>query len=238
MNFSSFAASRPAPAILAFPGAVSDESMPRVPLTFARLKDRLLQKFVRDPAGYGRPIPKTALDAEYRSGSWNHFFSFDELPRNLVLAGAVHHFFPTPAVLDIGCGSGRLASVFQRYPWSRYVATDVSTEGLAQARALGLPRVEWCEGNYETWRPAGQFDAIIFNECIGYASDPAATLEAFAPSLRPGGMFFLSHFRFGAYAAQWRRMERVCETLHATAILSSTDRIWDIKILRPRRSPA
>ena len=199
-----------------------------------KIANKLVQKFVRDPAGYGRPVPPAALDAEYRSGHWDHFFSFDELPRNLVLAGAVNHFFPNPAVLDVGCGSGRLAAVFQHYQWSRYVGVDVSAEGLGKARALALPRVEWADGNYETWRPDGRFDAIIFNECIGYARDPAATLRAFADHLSPGGRFFLSHYRFGNYVAQWRRMEDVCETLHATAVLSAQHQIWDIKILRPR----
>lgn len=203
---------------------------------FAKIKDRLLQKFVRDPAGYGRPVPTAALDAEYREGRWEHFFSFDELPRNLVVAGTVHQLAKNPAVLDIGCGSGRLAQVFQVYPFSRYLGVDVSREGLAKARALGLPRVDWIEGNYETWRPDREFDAIVFNECIGYAADPAATLAAFSRHLAPGGRFVLSHYRFGSYAAQWRRMETVCETTHATAVMSPKGQIWDIKVLRPRSS--
>lgn len=201
---------------------------------FAKIKDRLLQKFVRDPAGYGRPVPTAALDAEYREGRWEHFFSFDELPRNLVIAGAVHQLFKAPAVLDIGCGSGRLAEVFKVYPFSRYLGVDVSREGLAKARDLNLPRVDWIEANYETWRPDGMFNAIIFNECIGYASDPAATLAAFVGHLAPEGRFILSHYRFGSYAAQWRRMATVCETLHETAVLSPKGQIWDIKILKPR----
>ncbi|MBI3885052.1 MAG: class I SAM-dependent methyltransferase [Opitutae bacterium] len=205
-----------------------------MPALLARFKDRLVQKFLRDPAGYGRPVPPQALDHEYRSGSWDHFFSFEELPRNLVLAGAVHHLRPHGAVLDLGCGSGRLATVFQAYPFTRYLGVDLSPEGVALARKLALPRMEFREGNYETWRPDGTFDAILFNECIGYARDPAATLAAFAPHLAPGGLFFLSHFRFGSYAAQWRRMETVCETVHATAIMAAPDRIWDIKVLRPR----
>jgi SAM-dependent methyltransferase len=202
----------------------------------SRIRDRLLQKFVRDPAGYGRPVPAAALDAEYRSGHWDHFFSFEELPRNLVLAGAIHHYFPKePAVLDVGCGSGRLATVFQRYPFSRYLGVDVSEEGVARARGHGLARMEFTVGNYETWRPDGRFDAIAFNECIGYARDPAATLAAFAAHLQPGGLFFLSHFRFGSYAAQWRRMAGVCDTVAATAVTDATGkRVWDIKVLRPR----
>lgn len=201
-----------------------------------RLKDRLLQKFVRDPAGYGRPIPKESLDREYRSGSWDHFFSFDELPRNLVLAGAIHHHFPdSPRVLDLGCGSGRLATVFRHYPFARYLGVDLSSEAIARARALGLPRMEFIEGDYESWRPDETFEAISFNECIGYAVDPAATLHSFSRHLAPGGLFFLSHFRFGAYAAQWRRMSRVCDTVHATAVMSADGRqVWDIRVLRPK----
>ena len=207
-------------------------------ITWSRLKDRLVQKFVRDPAGYGRPIAKEALDREYSSGNWDHFFSFTELPRNLVLAGAINHQFPdSPRVLDLGCGSGRLATVFKVYPFARYLGVDLSTEAVQRARDLALPRMEFIEGNYETWRPDEKFDAISFNECIGYAADPAATLRAFSRHLTPGGLFFLSHFRFGAYAAQWRRMDTVCETVHATAVSTGDGhQTWDIRILRPREN--
>lgn len=206
-----------------------------MPAFFNRIKDRLEQKFVRDPAGFGRPVPSAALDREYTSGSWDHFFSFEELPRNLVVAGAVHQLRPNSSVLDLGCGSGCLAKVFQVYPFTRYLGVDVSPEGVAIARKLALPRMEFIEGNYETWRPDGKFGAIIFNECIGYARDPAATLQAFTPYLADDGLFFLSHFRFGSYAAQWRRMATVCDTVHATAVMATPDRIWDIKILRPQQ---
>lgn len=207
---------------------------------WSRIKDRLIQKFVRDPAGFGRPIAKEALDREYSSGNWDHFFSFTELPRNLVLAGAIHHLFPKdPRVLDLGCGSGRLATVFRHYPFTRYLGVDVSSEAIKRASALEIPHMEFIEGNYETWRPQERFNAISFNECIGYASDPAATLRAFSQHLTPDGLFFLSHFRFGAYAAQWKRMETVCETVHAAAVSSGDGlQTWDIRILRPRETVA
>lgn len=47
-------------------------------------------------------MPPEAFDLEYRSGRWDHFFGFEQLPRNLVLAGAIHHSFPTaPAVPEL-----------------------------------------------------------------------------------------------------------------------------------------
>lgn len=203
---------------------------------FAKIRGRLLQKFVRDPAGYGRPIPVEVLDGEYRSGHWDHFFGFSELPRNLILAGAIRHCFPAaPAVLDVGCGSGRLATLLQHQPFSRYLGVDISPAGIERAVALALPGMEFRLGDYETWRPAERFDAIVFNECIGYARDPAATLQAFAAHLNPGGRFFLSHYRSGPYAAQWRRIAGVCEIVDATSVTdASGTKTWDIKILRPR----
>lgn len=204
--------------------------------SFVHFLDRLKQKFVRDPAGYGRPIDKLALDREYTSGNWDHFFDWDELPRNLVLAGAIHHEFPqSPRVLDLGCGTGRLATVFRRYPFARYLGVDLSSEAVARARALQLPHMEFLEANFETWRPAESYEAISFNECIGYTQDPAASLRAFSHHLAPGGLFFLSHFRYGAYAAQWRRVAGVCDTVRATAVMSADGKqIWDIRVLRPK----
>ena len=203
----------------------------------SKIKDRIIRKLFRDPYGYGRPIGKEFLDNEYDTGHWDHFFAFDELPRNLVIAGAVNHYFERPSVLDLGCGSGRLAKVFQNYPFSRYIGVDLSTEAVARARALNLLSVSFIEGDFETWRPDVSFDAIVFNECIGYAHDPAATLAAFSPYLAEGGCFFLSHYRYGNYRAQWRRMERVCSVVAATSVMSPKGQIWDIKVLRPGPFP-
>ncbi len=200
--------------------------------------DRLLQKFVRDPAGYGRPVPAASFDEEYRSGSWDHFTSFAELPRTLVLAGAIHHFFPDqPAVLDLGAGSGRLAVALSRYPFGRYLGVDLSREATGRARALGLSRMDFVEGDFETWRPdTAPFDAIVFNESIGYARDPAATLLAFQAHLKPAGLIFSSLYRAGSAAAQWRRMDRVATTREAMTVTDgATNKSWDIRVLQLSR---
>ncbi len=203
----------------------------------ARIFRFLHRRLVIDRQGLGRPIDKATLDSEYRTGSWDHFFGWDELPRHLVLAGAVHHYFPHVALLDVGCGSGRLAQLYQVYPFTRYLGVDLSTEGLAKARALNLKNTEFKEADFETWRPTEQFDAITFNECLAYSIDPGATLAAFIPSLKPGGRFFISHHRFGPAEAQWRRMDQVTEVEAATAVLSPNGSIWDIKVLKPRLTP-
>ena len=203
-------------------------------MNFARLKNSLTQKFVRDPAGCGRPVPAASFDREYQSGNWAHFATFGELPRTLVLAGAVNHFFPAePSVLDLGAGAGRFAQALRHYPFSRYLGLDLSPAAVAQARALAMPRMEFIEGDFEIWRPVVACQAIVFNESIGYARDPAATLAAFSRHLQPGGRFFVSLYRSGSSAAQWRRMYRACETVEA-ATVAAGGKTWDIRILQPR----
>ena len=199
----------------------------------------LRYRLVDGPRGFGKPVAEAVADAEYREGHWDHFFHWDELPRHLVLAGAIAHFCPQPSVLDLGCGSGRLADIFRVHPRTRYVGVDFSAEGLARARALDLEGIEWVQADYSAWQPDGQFDAIVFNESLGYARDVAALLQGFAPRLSGRGRFFVSHFRFGHHAAVWRRVDTVCETLAGTTVMSAEGRrAWDIRVLKPRKAGA
>lgn len=199
----------------------------------SRLRDGLIRKFLRDPAGMGRPVPKDVFDRDYRSGAWDHLEGTEELPRYLVLAGLVTTLIDRPAVLDLGCGSGRLIALIKERPIGRCTGVDVSSEGIRQAGARGLAGVELVEADFETWRPAEKFDAIIFNESIGYANDPAQTLSNYSACLAGKGMFFISYFRSGNHEALWRRVERVCETAFATSVVSDTMKTWDIRVLRP-----
>jgi SAM-dependent methyltransferase len=205
--------------------------------SLAMILDRLAQKFIRDPAGMGRPVAKEAFDEEYRSGRWDHLDGPEETSRNLVLAGLVADRFKQPSILDVGCGSCRLATIYQTHPFASYTAVDVSTEGLRKAKSLGLARVDFLEADFESWRPVGIFDAIIFNESIGYARDPAAILADFSAHLDRQGFFFISHFRSGNYRALWRRIERVCKPSFSTSVTSGGGKVWDIKVLRPYPNP-
>jgi SAM-dependent methyltransferase len=197
------------------------------------LLQRLRRRFLLEPAGYGRPIPREALDGEYRSGAWAHFHGLAELPRQSVIVGYVTQLHAHPAILDLGCGSGRLAQLFQPHAFRRYVGVDLSAEGIRQARALGLARCEFAEGDFESWTPDAKFDVIIFSECIGYAHDPGALVARFLPWLETGGMVVISHFRFGHWAAHWRRVERHLQPFAGTTVANASGQTWDIRLLRP-----
>ena len=198
---------------------------------------RLRRKFLLEPAGYGRPVDQATADQEYRSGAWAHFHGPTELPRQSVVVGYVTALHKNPTILDLGCGSGRLAQLFQPHPFRRYLGVDLSVEGIRMARDLKLARCEFTEGNFETWRPAEKFDVLIFSECIGYADDPGALVAAFLPFLAPGGTVVISHFRFGPWPAHWRRVEKHVTPFAATTVANEQGQTWDIKLLRPP-SPA
>jgi SAM-dependent methyltransferase len=205
-------------------------------ITPSRLFRALKHRWVDAPRGAGRPVPGAVLDGEYATGNWDHFFARHELPRQAVLAALIRDAFPTPPrVLDLGCGSGRLASLFRPDQHAGWLGVDLSQEGLARARALDLPKVELTEGDYETWRPlaAVRYEAIVFNECIGYARSPVGTLRAFAPWLALTGRFFISHFRHGNNVAQWRAMEAAYPAEFACTVGGEGNRIWDLRILKP-----
>lgn len=197
---------------------------------------RLRLKLGLVPAGYGRPIDRAALDGEYRSGAWAHFHQLPELPRQSVIVGYVAQLHQNPGILDLGCGSGRLAQLFQPHPFQRYLGVDLSAEGIRMARALPLVRCEFAEGNFETWRPAEKFDVIVFSECIGYARDPGALVAAFVPWLASGGTVVISHFRYGEWQAHWRRVESHLQVFEATTVANERGQTWDIKLLRPTTS--
>ena len=197
---------------------------------------RLRHKFLLAPAGYGRPVDPAAMDGEYRSGAWAHFHELPELPRQSIVVGYVTALHRNPAILDIGCGSGRLAQLFQPHPFRRYLGVDLSVEGIRMARELKLGGCEFTAGNFEIWRPAEKFDIMIFSECIGYAYDPGALVAAFVPFLEPGGTVVISHFRFGYWPAHWRRVEAYLKVFEATTVANDHGQTWDIKLLRPLAS--
>lgn len=201
------------------------------------LLSRLRHKFFLAPAGYGKPVPKEALDHEYSSGAWAHFHQLPEQPRQVLVAGMTACLHATPAVLDIGCGSGRLAQLFQPFNARRYVGIDLSSEGIARAQMLGLKDCEFIEASFETWTPSETFDVILFSECIGYARDPGALVKRFLPYLAADGHMIISHFRFGNWEAHWDRVLRHVRPVESVSITNSLGQTWDVKVLQPAGPP-
>lgn len=208
------------------------------PSLFARILHRLRFRLYGHRAGLGQPIPPTALDQEYATGAWDHFFGPDELPRHEVLVALIRAAHLRPCLLDLGCGSGRLASLLDPAALTGYLGVDISPEGLRRARALARPapldRFE--QHDFETWTPApGHFNVITFNECLGYAPDPLRTARRFAALLPPDGALLVSHFRSTNHAEFWLRLGRAFDFSDQRTATNAKGQIWDSRSLRLRR---
>ncbi len=101
--------------------------------------------------------------------------------------------FEPPRVLDVGCGTGRLASrIGRELRETRVVGCDFSRGMLERAAALSQ-EVRWVRGNalHLPFR-ASSFDAIVSTEAFHWFPDQSAALAEFFRVLAPGGRFLLS----------------------------------------------
>lgn len=192
-------------------------------------------RFVHAPRGGGKPVPVDALNEEYRSGNWDHFFGPSEQARHEILVELIYaHGGQKPDLLDLGCGSGRLAAMLDPQRMGEHLGVDLSTEGLARASALNLSHARFEQGNFEEWRPAKSYDVVTFNECIGYAVHPASTASTFARFIKPGGVMIISHFRYGNHVAVWKSIEEHFSVVDARTAANDRGQVWDLKVLKFR----
>jgi SAM-dependent methyltransferase len=90
---------------------------------------------------------------------------------------------PGPRVLDVGCGTGIVARLFQA-AGAQVLGVDPDERMAARARQRGL-EVE--VARVEDWDPAGRlFDAIVAGQAWHWV-DPAAGARRVAQALVPGG---------------------------------------------------
>ncbi len=83
--------------------------------------------------------------------------------------------YGNPRVLDVGCGSGRIAELVLDAGAAHYVGVDFAQEmlGLASARLARFgERVELIEGNFMQTELEGPFDVILALGLFDYLPDP------------------------------------------------------------------
>jgi SAM-dependent methyltransferase len=110
---------------------------------------------------------------------------------------------PPRAVLDVGCGDGRLGRRMHDLGFT-VTGVDISPEAIRAARDLAVaaatgPRLRFVEADFAADRPpridGGPFDVAVCQlviSIIGDARDRIALLRNVHASLRPGGWLYLS----------------------------------------------
>lgn len=94
-------------------------------------------------------------------------------------------------VLDVGCGTGHMASILRARTTGAVVGTDPSAEMIAVARARALPNVRLEVRAAEELEEVGAFDAVTCNSALQWFRDPEEALRRMARALRPGGRLAL-----------------------------------------------
>ncbi len=170
-----------------------------------------------------------------RYNAIKHFEGQDEMwflgaPLARILIGA-----PTPLVLDVACGTGRLPKTLLGQPEfaGKIIGLDASRGMLAEAaRALG-ERVTWIWQHAEQLPfDAGAFDAVTCLEALEFMPNATRALTEMARVLRPGGVLLTSN-RIGPWA-RWMpghtmRTEALAQVLTGLGFEHVTRQAWQVE---------
>ena len=123
---------------------------------------------------------------------------FDDLDEEQTLLAALAEVRPE-RVLDVGCGDGRLTSL---YTAGEVICVDSSEASVAAAAARGLDaRVADAQ---DLPFDDGSFDAVTCNHTLYHVPDPDRALAEFVRVLRPGGRFAGIYNARGHLLEVWR----------------------------------
>jgi 2-polyprenyl-6-hydroxyphenyl methylase/3-demethylubiquinone-9 3-methyltransferase len=204
----------------------------------------LVQKARRRLAGAATEGPgQPSVDQwndEYRSGDWEYLGSISEIAHYMVVAGYVSYSGAAPNILDVGCGSGRLFQLLERFGFESYLGIDFSSEAIAAANSLATEAARFEIADFLTWEPSRSFDAVIFNESLYYAPDPEELLRRGLRWLSPGGFVIVSMYRHGGVSRIWSSIDAnpEIEVVEATTMQNAQRLEWDVKALRPVAAPS
>jgi 2-polyprenyl-3-methyl-5-hydroxy-6-metoxy-1,4-benzoquinol methylase len=184
--------------------------------------------------GRGLPERRSLWEEQYRSGVWDYLDSASELAHYMVIVGYVQHFCANPAILDVGCGHGRLLELLQPYPLHNYLGVDFSAEAIHRAQSLASEGVRFERVDFEKYVPPDRYDVIVFNESIYYSPRPEEVLRRYMSALTLDGVMIVSMCQNRWQRSIWTALESVAEIVHSTAVTNEQDLTWHVRVLRPR----
>lgn len=180
----------------------------------------------------GRRHAPAWWEQQYRAGRWEYLDGASELAHYMVIVGYILHFHPAPAILDVGCGHGRLFELLGRHIHAGYLGIDIAPEAVRQARERVPGGARFVVSDFEQFAPSEQFDVIVFNESLYYAPEPVALLEKYSRALTTNGVLVVSMCHNWWQAPIWSAVARRFAVLHSTEIRNEHGQTWHVRALR------
>lgn len=91
------------------------------------------------------------------------------------------------AILDVGCGGGKLSEELQRY--GTVLSIDPSPEAVRFSKSRGLKNVE--QYSIENYPPGKQFDCIIALDILEHCQDDRVVIQKLHTLLKPDGLLII-----------------------------------------------
>ena len=153
----------------------------------------------------------------------------------MVVVGYVSYCGSAPSILDVGCGSGRLFRLLERFGFGSYLGIDFSSEAIAAASNLSTETARFEVADFLNWEPPRSFDSVIFNETLYYAPDARELLHKSLRWLSRDGFVIVSMYRHGDVPRIWDDIDADpdIEVVEATTVQNAQRQEWDVKALRP-----
>jgi predicted TPR repeat methyltransferase len=147
-------------------------------------------------------VSPEAWNREYRDGTWRYLGGIGSIAGLASILGYCQ-FLEPKTILDVGCGAGVLASKLKVLPYESYLGIDISAEAIAQADPVCDDRTTFAVAEADGFETDTRFDLIIFNQCLNYLPDPAATMAHYAKFLTPKGHVIVSLYETARARAAW-----------------------------------
>lgn len=144
------------------------------------------------------------------------------------LAFVTRRFKKPVSILEVGCGSGRLAKALTAKGHA-VTAIDAHADAVKAARAAGVPAVQADICRYED----DPFDAVMFTRSLHHVHPLPQALERARALLKPGGWLILEEFAY-------TKMDRTTALWFYDAIelLVAAGRIGrEVKLHKPHPDP-
>lgn len=114
---------------------------------------------------FGGPVlRRQAFDQKYNSGHWNYFDKEDRTE----IVKVIEKYARYGHILDMGCGTGTLASMINPDAFEYYLGVDVSSEAIKRARKYECKKIEFKNSDMQSYWCNDTFDLILFEESLYY----------------------------------------------------------------------